>query len=1020
MPARSSSVTCIAILVATLLSSPAAKGQLQMARSFPPFGYYDAFAVYNLGDFRSAYDAFRAVGRLGLRAGNERWADSICYHAMMGECLYRAGEPMRALDQYNQALTVFLLNRDWLRRVEFPNVIGASTANTRQGIAWGGRSVPMGNYPRSMQVLFGDPNLQNVLQQGGVVAPPEIRAINVTEIVRCTTLALRRRAELLGPLCPVDPLSAQLVVALESRIGRPNHWSEVWIESMRGMALLGIGKLGEAADALQRSLLVSGQFDHPMTGQALMEIGRMAESQGNYGLALENYLQASLAGGEFEQPDLVEEALHRASCVHQISGGQGPYGPLLPAAAWAKRQKFAELYASLMVDVAEQQFMAGNMAATEASLADVRQLIGRRKVASAQVVARLAFQSAATLYQAGKDKAANTALLQALEIQRAISPWLLQITSLDRLYESNSSELTEREASILYELLLREPTQLDWASDPLDSLAVKSVGKEAAFQNWFDLSINRREEARAIEIAERMRRQKFFSRLPLAGRALALRWLLEAPADVLNDDARRQRQDLTMRFPAIEDLSRQLLTDRAQLARSQQGLADEQPETIKAAKDQARQLMDTSAKYDRLINSIALRRIEVPEVFPPLMSVEKIQSQLGERQLILSFMITPRSAYATMLSANNQAVWKLESPERTRQGTAALLREIGMSGESNTLSEKKLASQKWKTVSKALVAYLIDAPQMGFWKKFDELTVVPEGFLWYLPFECLIVSTEDGEEIPLIAAMPIRYAPTLGLAVPDALRQKRAPVTTVALGQLFPGDDADVSTQQLSEMQSLMDGLHALPEKLVAATGILRVNWDRLLVLDDVDVGGQAPFDWAPASVDSGRPEASLARWMELPWGGPAEVYLPGFHTEAETGLRQSSTGDEIFLSLTGLMASGARTIILSRWRTGGQVSYDLMREYLQELAHGTPDQAWQRAVQLVRGTQIDPSREPRIRLPQDATAGTTADHPFFWSGYLLCDRGTSPDKPESTIGEQNDTLRPAEADPSAAQQPKP
>ena len=1002
------------LLFVSLVPSTCSYGQLEMGRSFPPLAYYNAFTAYHLGDFERGFEAFRAAGRLGLRAGNERWADSICYHTMMGECLYRVGEPLRALDQYNQAISVFLLNRDWLRRVEFPVAIAASSSRIRQNITWGVRTTVMGNFPSSMQVLFGDQNVQNALQQGGVIAPPEIRTINVIEIVRCTALALRRRAELMGPLCPTDPLSAQVLVALESRIGRPNHWSEVWIDNMRAMALIGMGKYGEAADVLQRSLLVVGQFDHPLTGQSLVEVGRMAERQQNYGLALESYTQASLAAAQFEQPDVVEEALHRAAAVHLISNSQGVYTPLVPAAVWAKRQKYAELYASLVVDVAEHQITAGDFDGAETSLTDVRQFIGRRQIASAQVIARLAYLSAAAHFQNGRDKNAQESLLQAIGIQRSISPWLFQISSLDTLYLANSANLTEREASTLYELLLREPNESDWAGDPLDSLAVKSVAKESAFQNWFNLTINRNEEVRAIEIAERMRRQKFFAQLPLAGRPLALCWLLEAPDEVLNDDARKRRQDLVARYPILDDLSRQLGDAKNELAQ-QPVRVDDQAEQIKAVKERSRKLTAIAEKYERLLAGIALRRIDTPESFPPLLSVEQVQSKLDENQLILSFVITPRSVYAMMLSAKNQAIWRLESPARTRKGTAALLREMGMAGDSSTLNDKRLTSQKWKAVSKALVDFLIDKRQHGFWKKFDELIVVPEGFLWYLPFEALIVPTEEGEDVPLIAAMRIRYAPTIGLAVPDALRQKRDPETTVVLGQLFPRDTAELARQQLVEMQTLIERLNPLPEKLPVPSGLLRANWDRLLVLDDIDTTRTGPLEWAPASVDQGKPNSSLARWMELPWGGPTEVYLPGFHTDAESGLKRTSNGDEVFFAVTGLMASGTRTVLLSRWRTGGQTCYDLMREYLQELPNGTPDQAWQRAVQLVRDSQIDPSWEPRINLAKDSQETFTADHPFFWSGYILCDRGTIDEKPESLIGEDSDDeLRPAAADPSA------
>ena len=47
-------------------------------------------------------------------------------------------------------------------------------------------------------------------------------------------------------------------------------------------------------------------------------------------------------------------------------------------------------------------------------------------------------------------------------------------------------------------------------------------------------------------------------------------------------------------------------------------------------------------------------------------------------------------------------------------------------------------------------------------------------------------------------------------------------------------------------------------------------------------------------------------------------------------------------------MSTGTRTVLLSRWRSGGQSSLDLVREFTQELPHTTPADAWQRAVQVV------------------------------------------------------------------------
>ena len=50
-----------------------------------------------------------------------------------------------------------------------------------------------------------------------------------------------------------------------------------------------------------------------------------------------------------------------------------------------------------------------------------------------------------------------------------------------------------------------------------------------------------------------------------------------------------------------------------------------------------------------------------------------------------------------------------------------------------------------------------------------------------------------------------------------------------------------------------------------------------------------------------------------------------------------------------------------------------------------------QRSVQLVRGSELNPELEPRIRWPQDTDAAINAEHPFFWAGSLLIDTGTRP-----------------------------
>ena len=146
--------------------------------------------------------------------------------------------------------------------------------------------------------------------------------------------------------------------------------------------------------------------------------------------------------------------------------------------------------------------------------------------------------------------------------------------------------------------------------------------------------------------------------------------------------------------------------------------------------------------------------------------------------------------------------------------------------------------------------------------------------------------------------------------------------------------------------------------------------------------------------MDHGKPGSTLSDRIALPWGGPEQIILPGFHTVAEDALgslkrgKRLAPGNEVFLSVCGLMASGARTVLLSRWRTGGQTSYDLVREFAQELPHTTPADAWQRAVLVAADSRLNLDAEPRIKK-ENVEDPPKASHPFFWAGYMLIDPGS-------------------------------
>jgi hypothetical protein len=172
---------------------------------------------------------------------------------------------------------------------------------------------------------------------------------------------------------------------------------------------------------------------------------------------------------------------------------------------------------------------------------------------------------------------------------------------------------------------------------------------------------------------------------------------------------------------------------------------------------------------------------------------------------------------------------------------------------------------------------------------------------------------------------------------------------------------------------------------------------DVLVVLDEVNVAGEGPVGLRGLF---GRPPDRGAKagvtfndWLASPHKRPLRVIVPGLQSAMATGLTKPSArpGEELFIATTDLLAAGARTAVVSRWRMGGKSATDLVTEFVRDTDDpaAIPAASWRRAVDLVSPEEPDPALEGRIRVAGQAIL-TDMRHPLFWAGYMLIDGGTS------------------------------
>ncbi|HEX4143797.1 MAG TPA: CHAT domain-containing protein [Pirellulales bacterium] len=966
--------------------------------SIPSPAYYATLPTYWNGNYSDALSAFQsefnaAIKSPGSQAASGRWIDSICYLTMAGECHYHMGQLPEALTQYNNALTIYAAFHDWMLRVQFPVSIAPASGGSRALVPWGmsQRTSGMGQFPPTFLIGQGNVNNLQAVVQGGVVQQAVMVPISASEIVRCTTLAIRRRHELMGPVCKYDALTNQLITLLR-RAGMPNNWSQAWVDLPLGTAQAAAGDASGAAATLERAMLVHGELDHPLTADALFGLGQLAFESGDYAKAARffeetTYATATYADTTFADPGLAEEAFRYGQLIHLLTNQKGVYPPLAPALTWSRTHGSQQLHASLAILLADNLASRGETAAAVTALTEARGILVRGAMGSYDIGARLNMVAALTSYQSKQMSAGDQALNAALSFEQTGSMWMFQIGLVDSLYLSD--EIYDRVAVLLYESVLRDPTPLDWAISPLEALAVLSRPHPTSYEHWFDATLKRQKEPElALEIADRTRRHRYLSSLPLGGRLLALRWVLDGPPELLNEQSLAQRQDLLTRFARYQELDSAAKKLSAELA--------DKPvveESADARHEQARRLTELGGlgeAQEAILREIAVRREPAELVFPPLRKTKDMQQSLPAGHALLAFFVTSNDNwYGFLFSREKYAVWPINSPAQVRQELTSMLRRIGNTDHNRQLTMQDLGRENWKKSAAKILDLLFEKSTVDLNTKFEELIIVPDGPLWYLPFEALPIGKDEATAQPLISQVRVRYAPTVGLSIPYYHARRPEPKPTgVVLGKLYPHDDNAVAQSAFEPLARSLKRAVVLPHNPQVPSALVRTLVDGLIVLDDIESTDGA-YGWSPMQLETSKSSGTLSTWMTLPWGGPEWIVLPGFHTAAESGFRKGMpSGNDLFLATCGLMSTGVRTILISRWRPGGQSSFDLVREFAQELPHASAAAAWQRAVQLLAGQPLEIEAEPRLKKNTTGADPPLADHPFFWAAYMVVDSG--------------------------------
>jgi CHAT domain-containing protein len=428
--------------------------------------------------------------------------------------------------------------------------------------------------------------------------------------------------------------------------------------------------------------------------------------------------------------------------------------------------------------------------------------------------------------------------------------------------------------------------------------------------------LRRQEIAKAFLTAERGRARAFLETLRSAGdeiaRALPPEYV-EVEASVMADISEGQAALRGARLSPDErtSLETAIRADEDRLSELRLRLATDRPDIF-------------AVRYPRIWQSEELRK----RVLKP-------------RQAMITFFLASPASTCWILDASGLRVVRLPAQAEIEQATRRFLESVR---KANDPAEPELASRLFRVL----------LPDLTFAANVDDLIVVPDGILHYLPFEVL----RDSAGHRLLERFTVEYAPSASSFAVIADRGAASPSTfagVIAIGNpLIKGAATAASRDANIEYVSM---LKPLPFTGTEVRGIARVFGSTARVFEgpnateavlyQTDLSAVSILHFATHGLlDESKPERS---GLVLTSSSPSddgilqmrEVYGLKLRdalvtlSACETALGANVRGEGIIGLSRAFFYAGAGAVVASLWPVDDRSTSEFMIEFYQALSQG-------------------------------------------------------------------------------------
>lgn len=965
---------CVFLVAACLIGAPAAAqsgmgtgfgtlGGVEPAGQYPPPQYYIGLQIYRGGDLASAVAAFEGSLRNSRRTVNFRMIDAVPSLAMLAECHYYLGDLESAQRYIDEAWQVATVSRRWLEKADWrqAEIAGQNQIRATRSFLWPeAASIILAPVPDRIMMTSGEIVTGQTLLRGGAVEERTSAFIDVAEIMRGLAIASYRRRILLGPLSEGDPAGEQLIGNLRFPAGiQTLPVANSMVASLVASVSFARKSDQEVDSLAARAIAPSGV--HPISAIAMLARASAMTELAEPKPAIAMAVNVANAAAALDQPELVGEAMQiAAGCADAASAAEVARMAGSVAAAYRNQSRLAQLHCTIAA--ADAATTAGDIESARRWMSDAKAIMGNRNVTQPRlsaygsyVLARIAAGSGASVGNPQSTELA-TALAEIQDFAMNHRYRNRPLVSMPRLFQFRivanaiGQSLGPRSGDAWLAGYIDEPTLDVWRRDPVDAIAGVIADKSAAQAARLRIAAASTNAEGYLQALDRALVDRFTGQLPMGGRIARARILAIADDDRYGPDAAQVRKEAG---PALKQL-------RAAAANLNE------PNAIAAEQ------MAAATTW------MALSRVQLPERTLPMLADKTPLGKMPPSTAMITFTFIDNQLIGTLAADGRAVAWNVAGGNRVGGEVVRLLSMIGVG---RVRGARLPENDDWKAAALELRDKLFPQFDTMDVDRYTDIVIVPDGVLWYLPFELLPSAEVDSPMLGDVAT--IRYAPTPGLAIHPAASPTDHPSTAIVTDQYFAPRDVELNASIVASMIDRVADPKSMPESFDGLpTGLIGGRAGNLVVAAARAANVDAPLNLNVGGYDASTNYGSVTSYLRSPIAIPRRVILFGYRTPIEVG--RVGNGNELFQVLCGLHAAGARDVMLSRWAVGGESSAMLLGEFLQELPATGMTAAWTRSKKLFREQPIDPTTEPLITKAEQDREGLTGDEPLFYAGYLM------------------------------------